>query len=89
MARMFKRAHKFNNDVRNWDVKNVLNMHSMFERAVNFETNIDNWKIHSRCETACAFNDSHVFIKNQQYSEYIAIKFNLLHINLVDDVDLC
>ncbi len=43
-------AHKFNQDLNEWNVSNVTNMERMFKGAKSFNGRIDNWNVESVTE---------------------------------------
>jgi len=45
MTSMFERAEKFNKDLNNWNVSNVVNMNYTFFYAASFQKENANWKI--------------------------------------------
>ena len=45
MSRLFHKRTAFNQDISNWDVSNVDNMHSMFQYAESFNQPIGGWDI--------------------------------------------
>ena len=42
---MFNGCEAFNQDVSNWNVSNVTNMHAMFFRCESFNQDISNWDV--------------------------------------------
>ena len=45
MNSLFKDATSFNQDIRNWDVSNMINMESMFNNAASFDQNLGSWNV--------------------------------------------
>ena len=73
MSWMFYNS-KFNQDISNWDVNNVINMNSMFEVS-NFNQDISKWDISS------VINMDYMF-KCSNFNKNISNWFNKLNLNI-------
>jgi surface protein len=47
MKEMFYEARGFNQDIGNWDVSQVITVHSMFQRASHFNQDLTGWNLPS------------------------------------------
>jgi len=45
ISEMFSHTKKFNQDISNWDIKNIKNMSYMFHNAISFIQDISGWNI--------------------------------------------
>ena len=42
MNKLFVNMEKFNNNINNWNVSNIINMYCIFNNAISFNQNINN-----------------------------------------------
>ena len=78
---------KFNGDISNWDVSNVVNMNSMFYKCESFNQPLNNWDVSNVKEMVGMFYKCYRFnyllnnwdvsnVKSMSYMFYDCISFN-------------
>ncbi len=61
---MFYGAYSFNQDIRGWDVSNVINMERMFDEAFSFNQDIGGWNVSNVTNMHNMFSATELSIEN-------------------------